>query len=204
MTRDATRSTTLSDRIEDEFRFFKTWMTSPLKMGAVSPTSRALARLMVETSTLDRDGYALELGPGTGVVTEAMLEWGMPAERIVAVEYDKDFSTLLRQRFPKVNIINGDALDLETTLGEFRTTTFSSVLSGVPILTLPKAKRIGYVEGALDRAQPGGNMTQLSYSLKPPQDAVPGRFTVEKSKWIAFNLPPGRVWVYRRDPAAAN
>lgn len=204
MTRNATRTTSLSDRIEDEFRFFKTWVSSPLKMGAVSPTSRALARLMVENSSLDRDGYALELGPGTGVVTEALLEWGMPAERIVAVEYDKDFSKLLRERFPGVNIINGDALDLDRTLGEFRTTMFSAVLSGVPILTLPRGKRIGYVEGALERVVEGGNMTQLSYSLKPPQDPVAGRFSVEKSKWIAFNLPPGRVWIYRKVPARAN
>lgn len=194
----ATRPTSLSDRIEDEFRFFKTWVSSPLKMGAVSPTSRALARLMVKNAVPKPDQYTLELGPGTGIVTESLLEYGIPPERIVAVEYDRNFSELLRERFPGVHVINGDALDLDRTLGEFRDATFSAVLSGVPILMLPKARRIGYVEAALDRVVPGGNMTQLSYSLTPPQEAVPGRFTVEKSKWVAFNLPPGRVWTYRR------
>jgi phospholipid N-methyltransferase len=51
--------------------------------------------------------------------------------------------------------------------------------------------------GCYDRLVPGGNVTQLSYSFTPPQDAVPGRFTVEKSKWVTANLPPGRVWIYR-------
>ena len=85
------RAVSLAERIEDEFRFFKTWATSPLKMGAVSPTSRALARLMVEHANPDPTGYTLELGPGTGVVTEALIEAGIPAGRIVSIEYDRDF-----------------------------------------------------------------------------------------------------------------
>jgi phosphatidylethanolamine/phosphatidyl-N-methylethanolamine N-methyltransferase len=193
------KSLTLAERIEDEFRFIRTWATSPKKMGAVSPTSRALARLMVEHATVDPAGMTLELGPGTGVVTEALLEAGIPDERIVSIEYDADFSRLLRKRFPRVNVIHGDALDLDKTLGEFRTTRFSAVLSGVPLLTLPKDKRVAYLDGALSRLEPGGNLTQLSYAFTPPQDAVPGRFVVDKSRWITFNLPPGRVWIYRRE-----
>lgn len=192
----------LADRIEDEFRFFKTWATSPLKMGAVSPTSRALAALMVDYAHPDPAGYALELGPGTGVVTEALMDAGVSPERIVSVEYDRDFCELLRKRFPKLNLIHGDALQLDATLGEFRNQQFSAVLSGVPLLTLPKATRIRYVEDALDRVVPGGNMTQLSYAFSPPQEAVPGRFTVEKSKWVTLNLPPGRVWIYKRPSQA--
>ena len=69
---------TIAERIEDEFRFIRTWATSPKKMGAVSPTSRALARLMVKHAAPDPAGMTLELGPGTGVVTEALLEAGIP------------------------------------------------------------------------------------------------------------------------------
>lgn len=195
------KALTFAERIEDEFRFIKTWATSPKKMGAVSPTSRALARLMVEHAAPDPQGMTLELGPGTGVVTEALLEAGIPDENIVSVEYDADFSRLLRKRFPRVNVINGDALDLETTLGKFRTVRFSAVLSGVPLLTLSRQQRIAYLDGALSRLRPGGNLTQLSYALTPPQESVPGRFVVDKSRWVTFNLPPGRVWIYRPDPA---
>ena len=194
------RNRLLVELVEDEIRFFRTWATSPLKMGAISPSSRALCRLMVKHAQPDPAGYVLELGPGTGVVTESLIEAGIRPEHIVSVEYDRSFYELLRKRFPTVNFIHGDALDLDGTLGPFKEMTFSAVLSGVPLLTLTKEKRVSYVEAALDRVGPGGNMTQLSYALTPPQEAVPGSFTVEKSKWVTMNVPPGRVWIYRRVP----
>ena len=192
----------IATRIEDEVLFFRTWTTSPLKLGAFSPTSRALAELMVKHAAPDPAGYTLELGPGTGVVTQALIDAGIPPDRIIGVEYDKGFYRRLRERFPKINFIRGDALDLDKTLGEFRDIRFSAAISGLPLLNLPKAKRAPYLEGILDRLVPGGIVSQLSYSLTPPQEAIPGRLAVDKSKWVTLNLPPGRAWIYRR-PAAA-
>jgi phosphatidylethanolamine/phosphatidyl-N-methylethanolamine N-methyltransferase len=94
--------------------------------------------------------------------------------------------------------MRGDAFDLDNALGDYRDVTFSAVLSGLPLLNVPKPKRVPYIESLFERMVPGGIVSQLSYSPVPPQDAVPGRFTVEGSKWVTFNLPPGRVWVYRR------
>jgi len=188
----------LVDRIEEEVLFFRTWATSPLKMGSVTPTSRALARVMVELSGADPAGWTLEVGPGTGVVTQALIEAGIPADRIVSVEYDKDFCKHLRKRFPGVHVIRGDALDLQETLGEFRDIKFSAALSGIPLLNLPKKRRAPYLEHLLDRLVPDGVISQLSYSFVPPQEAIPGRLAVDKSKWVTFNFPPGRAWIYRR------
>jgi phosphatidylethanolamine/phosphatidyl-N-methylethanolamine N-methyltransferase len=188
----------LAERFEDEVRFLKTWATSPIKMGSVSPTGRALARLMVKQADPDPTGYTLEVGPGTGVVTQALVASGVSPKRVIAVEYDRDFCKLLRERFPGMTVIQGDALDLSNTLGEHRDVTFSSILSGLPLLNVPRAKRAPYLESLFDRLVPGGKIAQLSYSPIPPQDAIPGRFTVEGSKWVTFNLPPGRVWTYRR------
>jgi phosphatidylethanolamine/phosphatidyl-N-methylethanolamine N-methyltransferase len=194
-------SLSLVDRIEEEVLFFRTWATSPLKMGSVTPTSRALAAVMVELANVDPTGWTLETGPGTGVVTQALIAAGIPAERIVSVEYDKDFCKHLKKRFPGINVIRGDALDLESTLGEFRDIKFSAALSGIPLLNLPKKKRAPYLEGLLDRLKPGGVISQLSYSFMPPQEAIPGRLAVDKSKWVTLNFPPGRAWVYRRPNA---
>jgi len=188
----------LVDRIEEEVLFFRTWATSPLKMGSVTPTSRALAGVMVKLSQADPNGWTLETGPGTGVVTQALIEAGIPPERIVSVEYDKDFCKHLRKRFPGVHVIRGDALDLQKTLGEFCDVKFSAALSGIPLLNLPKKKRAPYLEHLLDRLVPGGVISQLSYSFVPPQEAIPGRLAVDKSKWVTFNFPPGRAWIYRR------
>ena len=191
----------LAERIEDEFRFFKTWAASPRTMGAVTPSSRAYARRMVELAKPDPNKLLLETGAGTGVVTEALIDTGFPRDKIVSVEYESEFCRLLERRFPGINLIQGDAFDLDSTLGELRATKFGAILSGVPLLTAPKAKRLRYIEDLLGRLTPGALVTQLSYSLVPPVPEMPGRFTVEKSKWIKFNLPPGRVWVYR--PVAA-
>ena len=192
------KGSSLGDRIEDEVRFLKTWATSPLKMGSVTPTSRALADLMVKHAHPDPNGYVLETGPGTGVVTEALIRAGLPEERIVILEYDKGFCRLLRKRFPKVHLFQGDALDLDTALGEFRDVKFSAALSGIPLLNLPKAKRAPYLLSLLDRLVPGGVVSQLSYSFTPPQEAIPGRLAVRKSKWVTANFPPGRTWIYSR------
>ena len=188
----------IAGRLEDEVRFFKTWATSPLKMGSITPTSRALAALMVKLAYPDPDGYVLEIGPGTGVVTDALIRAGIPQERIVSIEYDKGFCRLLRERFAQVHVIRGDALDLDATLGRFRDMTFSAGVSGIPLLNLPKAKRAPYLEAILDRLVPGGIVAQLSYSFAPPQEVIPGRLLVDKSKWVTFNFPPGRAWIYRR------
>lgn len=190
--------TSIAERIEDEVRFFRTWAANPIKLGAVSPTSRALAELMVEHADPDPAGFTLETGPGTGVVTQALIDYGVPPERIVSVEYDRGFTELLQERFPDVNVIQGDALNLDETLGAFRDTTFSAALSGLPLLNVPRAKRAPYLEDILDRLIPGGVISQLSYSLVPPQEPIPGRLVVEKSKWVTLNLPPGRTWIYKR------
>lgn len=194
----------LAARVGDELRFFRTWATSPLKMGAVSPSSRAFARMMIQHGRPDPEGYTLELGPGTGVVTGELIAAGIPPERIVSVEYEDHFAELLRERYPGVNVIRGDAFDLDSTLGDFRDTTFSAVMSCVPVVTLPEKRRIPYIEDLLDRCREGGNVTQLSYSPVPPQKSVPGSFVVRGSKWVTFNLPPGRVWIFERDTARAN
>ena len=188
----------IAEKIEDEFRFLKTFATSPLKMGSVTPTSRALADLMAKHAHPDPDGYVLETGPGTGVVTEALIRAGIPPQRIVSLEYDKGFCRLLRKRFPKVHLLQGDALDLDAALAEFRDVKFSAALSGIPLLNLPKAKRAPYLLGLLDRLVPGGVVSQLSYSLTPPQEPIAGRLAVRKSKWVTANFPPGRAWIYSR------
>jgi phosphatidylethanolamine/phosphatidyl-N-methylethanolamine N-methyltransferase len=188
----------LVERIGEEVLFFKTWATSPLKVGSVTPTSRALAGVMVELARPDPNGWTLEAGPGTGVVTQALIDAGIPPERIVSIEYDKDLSRHLMRRFPRVNVIRGDALDLENALGEFRDVKFSAAISGLPLLNLPKKKRAPYLESLLDKLVPGGVVSQLSYSFVPPQETIPGRLDVDKSKWVTLNFPPGRAWIYSR------
>jgi len=179
--------------------FLRSLRTTPKLTGAVAPSGAALSRLMASFVDPKDDRPVLELGPGTGVVTAALIERGVAPERIVSVEYNPDFCTHLRQRFPGVTIVEGDAYDLNRTLRDGHDGPFSAVVSSLPLLTRPPPVRLALVEGALARIPVGAPLIQFSYSLTaPPVPEVPGRFTVKSSPWVFRNLPPARVWLYRR------
>ena len=190
-------STAVSKRILNRFTFLKSLGGSPRLTGAIAPSSAALSRLMA--SFVDGGGSrpVLELGPGTGVVTAALIERGIAPEKIVAIEFNPEFCSLLRDRFAGVAVVRGDAYDLAATLPTDQSGPFSAVISSLPLLTRPPKVRQALVEQALEKMVPGGPLIQFSYSLFPPVKPVAGRFTVERSKWVIVNLPPARVWVYR-------
>jgi len=192
------KALSVANRLGDEFRFIRTWVANPQGIGAVSPSSRALARLMVRNARPDPAGWTLELGPGTGVVTQALVDAGIPPERIVSIEHNGDFCRLLRGRFPTMQIVQGDAFDLDGALADFGDVRFSAALSGLPLLSFPKERRRACVESVLDRLVRGGSMVQFSYGLGGPLAPVPGRIAVARSKWVVLNLPPARAWSYSR------
>ncbi len=186
-------------RGSDHFRFLKTWMEKPVLTGAVSPSGRALARAMAAEVPTDGNAPVLELGPGTGPVTKGLIERGFDAERIVAVEYNPDFCSLLVERFRGLNVVEGDAYDLGTTLPPGLSGPYAAAVSSLPLLTRPEPVRHAFIEGALARVRRGGKLIQFSYGFGPPVPASPGKFTVRQAAFVLFNLPPARVWVYERD-----
>jgi phosphatidylethanolamine/phosphatidyl-N-methylethanolamine N-methyltransferase len=186
-------------RAEDRLAFLKGLAGNPRRIGAVAPSGPALSRLMASFVDPDDDKPILELGPGTGVVTAALIKRGVAPERIVAVEFNPDFCALLRERFAGITVVEGDAYDLKATLPADKAGPFSAVVSGLPLLTRPPDVRRDLIWQALDRMAPDAPFVQFSYSLLlPPVKPVAGRFTVKPSKWVVMNLPPARVWVYRR------
>jgi phosphatidylethanolamine/phosphatidyl-N-methylethanolamine N-methyltransferase len=182
----------------DRLAFLKSLVDNPALTGAVAPSGPALSRLMASFADPDDPRPVLELGPGTGVVTAALIERGIAPQRIVAVEFNPAFCTLLGERFDGVTVVRGDAYDLAATLPADRSGPFSAVISSLPLLTRPPEVRRALVEQALERTAPGGQLVQFSYSLLPPVRPVAGRFAVGRSKWVMMNLPPARVWIYRR------
>ena len=181
----------------DTLRFVGRLLTQPKTVGAVAPSSRALGRAMAAQIDVGGGGPILELGPGTGVATAALIARGAAPERITAVEYDPDFARLVAQRFPKVKVIAGDAFDLEKTLGAHHGGLFSGAISGVPLLNHSMERRRIFLEGVLERLRPGASYVQFSYGLRCPVEP-PAGVTVVQAAFVLFNLPPARVWVYRK------
>ena len=96
-------------RLDDEVRFLRSWIEKPLHMGAVMPSSRVLARTMAQYVDVHSEGPVVELGPGTGAITNALIEHGVDQKRLVLVEYNPGFCALLRDRYPHAKVVQGDA-----------------------------------------------------------------------------------------------
>ncbi|MER0238769.1 methyltransferase domain-containing protein [Fulvimarina sp. MAC8] len=181
--------------------FLANWVRHPISMGAVAPSSRQYCRTMVEHSSVELDGPILELGPGLGAVTRAMLEKGVDPARITSIEFEENFADALRQRFPEVNVIHGDGFDLDKTLGDRKDEKFAAILFAIPITSQKASWRQDLFRDYFGRLRSGGNITQLSYMWKPPVPAVPGVFSVRSTDIVWNNIPPARVWIYEQDLA---
>jgi phosphatidylethanolamine/phosphatidyl-N-methylethanolamine N-methyltransferase len=192
------RNTSLKARLPDEIRFLRQWFDNPLKTGAVAPSSPALARRMASYIDLERSGKVLELGPGTGVVTQAVLERGIAPQRIIAVEYSEQFVDILSDRFAGATVVQGDAYDFEALVQDHVQEPLAAVVSSLPLFTKPMAQRKRLIDLCLKSLAPGAPFIQFSYALVPPVPAKSGKLDLEVSPWVVGNLPPARVWVYRR------
>jgi phosphatidylethanolamine/phosphatidyl-N-methylethanolamine N-methyltransferase len=191
----------LTRRFDEELKFIKGWIDQPRAVGAMLPTSSVTARRMASVLNPESGLPVLELGPGTGVITKAILERGIAPEKLYSIEYSADFVEHLIEQFPDVNIIEGDAFDLDKTLGENRGLTFDAVVSGVPLLNFPVERRVAYVEDLLDRVPPGRPIVQLTYGPKSPVPAGKGNYVVEHLDFVLRNFPPTQLWLYRRPQA---
>jgi phosphatidylethanolamine/phosphatidyl-N-methylethanolamine N-methyltransferase len=185
-------------RLDDEVRFLRSWIEKPLHMGAVMPSSKLLARTMAQYVDVDSKGPVIELGPGTGAITNALIEHGVDQKRLVLVEYNPGFCALLRDRYPQARVVQGDAYALRDSLGEVLDAPASAVVSGLPLVTKPMLTRLKLMRDAFLALAPGAPFVQFTYSVAPPiPKSLPGVST-EASERIWMNLPPARVWVYRK------
>ena len=188
----------LSAKLADEVRFIRSWAENPLTTGAVSPSGPDLTRRMAAFIEPERPGPVLEIGPGTGVVTHAILERGMLPSRVIALEYNESFCALLRRRYPDMKVVQGDAYKLRETLADVPEGSLASIVSSMPLFSRPKEERRSLLMQAFELLPPGAPFIQFSYALVPPIAPEPELFSVERSGWILKNLPPARVWVYRK------
>ena len=185
-------------RLDDEVRFLRSWIEKPLHMGAVMPSSKLLARTMAQYVDVESKGPVVELGPGTGAITNALIEHGVDQKRLVLVEYNPGFCALLRDRYPHAKVVQGDAYKLRDSLLKVLDVPASAVVSGLPLVTKPMLTRLKLIRDAFAALAPGAPFVQFTYSVAPPiPKSLPGVST-EASERIWMNLPPARVWVYRK------
>ncbi|MBV9290481.1 MAG: methyltransferase domain-containing protein [Hyphomicrobiales bacterium] len=186
-------------KLGDAGRFLRSLAVKPHLTGAVAPSGRALARAMAAAVDPDAPGLVVELGPGTGPVTRALIERGVERRRLVLVEYNPTFCRLLESRFAPARVIAGDAYDLPATLAALADETVAAVVSSLPLLIQPPHRRERLLGAAFARMGPRGVFVQFTYGLVSPIPlrSLAGRYAAKGSAPIWLNLPPARVWTYR-------
>ena len=183
----------------DEVHFIRSWLEKPLSTGAVTPSSKLLARTMAAYVEPEIAGPVIELGPGTGPVTEALVTQGIDPARLVLVEFNPTFCRLLRSRYPTATVVQGDAYGLKRLLGPLLRQPAAAVVSGLPLFTKPLKMRLRLVQEAFGLMAPQAPFVQFTYAMVPPIPKALSGVNAEASERIWMNLPPARVWVYRKN-----
>lgn len=180
--------------------YLRAWLANPLKFGAVAPSGPALAALITREIS-SANGPILELGPGKGVFTRALLERGVAESDLVLVEQDPGFVTELRKRFPAAHVASMDADQLHQLSGIFAQQRAGAVVSGLPLLNMPPGKVRSILSGAFAHLRDEGAIYQFTYMPRCPVskrtlDAL--GLKAERIGGALLNLPPAAVYRIRR------
>ncbi len=194
------RSAVDSDQPE-ELLFIRRWLANPLKVGALLPSAPALARLIARQVKFGPDDAVIEVGAGTGSITKALVEAGVPRERLFVIEIDSDMCTYLRKQLPQVQVIHGDAGHLEDIVPARWHGMVSNVVSGIPMITLPLEAQQRLIRSWFNVMKPGGEMLQYTYSLVSPIPEAKFGLTVRRCGMAFLNVPPASVFAYKKAAA---
>ena len=180
--------------------FLQELLNAPRQVGAVLPSSRKLAGAMAKWLPADSAGYVLELGPGTGAVTQALLDRGLPEDRLVAIEMSPKMADLLRARFPRANIITGDAFQVDALVRQHapQAKSFGMVVSSLPLRNF-KPEAANELAQKIHALLPAtGKLIQYSYHVWNQEHEAGSHFRSLASDVIWLNVPPARVSVYQK------
>lgn len=190
----------IATRTHDEVRntalFLKRWLANPLQMGSVIPSSPALCRRIAALATCGPEEAVVELGAGTGVVSRALLDAGLPPERLVVVEIVPDMAAHLRRALPHVNVIEGDAFDLPNVLPRALHGRVGAAICGIPLVLLPLAEQRRFVD-AVEAVAPGRGFLLYTYCVTSPLPYRKLGLAAKREAWTPRNIPPASVWRYQ-------
>ncbi|HEX5693797.1 MAG TPA: methyltransferase domain-containing protein [Arenimonas sp.] len=188
--------------------FFRQWLKNPRGVAAISPSSRQLARQMM--SELPRGARrVIELGGGTGVFTQALLDHGVAAGELLVLELNEELHQHLQRHFPQVHVACADARDLAAVAqahGFQEGASVDAVVSGLGLLSMPRQTQHAILSAAFDCLQPQGRFVQFTYG---PANPVAREVLDElglnarRGSITWWNVPPATVYVYSRKVSRA-
>jgi phosphatidylethanolamine/phosphatidyl-N-methylethanolamine N-methyltransferase len=186
--------------LNDSTVFLREWIANPQRTGSVAPSSPQLGAAMARWLPRNPDSYVLELGPGTGAVTDALLKAGLRENRLIAIEHNENLAKHLHKRYRHARIVAGDAWDLDKILkeGPHPVESVGAVISSLPLLNFPKEKADDLARKIRAALEPRGRWVQYSYQIIKDRSRGGEHFKLVASQIVWLNLPPARVSVYQK------
>ncbi len=185
----------LGQDISNAGLFFRRWMANPLQMGSVVPSSRALCNRIAAQTRYSDDEIVVELGAGTGVISRALLERGLPPERLYVVEIVPDMAQHLQAALPGVHVVQGDARRLPNLIPPKFHGRIGTVVVGIPLVLLPLAEQRRFID-AIEAVAPGRGFILYSYCITSPLPWKKHGLVPKREAWTPLNFPPASVWRY--------
>lgn len=187
-------------------QLFGQWLRNPRQTAAVVPSGDELVAAVV--AALPADAHRIiELGSGTGVITEALLGSGVRGEDLLVLELNRNLHRQLQGRFPQAQVVQGDAqytYELAQRSGYLEPGPADAVISGLGLLAMARDVQSAILQSAFACLKPGGVLIQFTYGPLAPvgsdvQQAL--GLTTQRGAFVLRNVPPATVWVFRRSRA---
>lgn len=182
--------------IKNAWLLIKELYQHPNNIGAVYPSSDTLATKMANQVPLNHPGVVIEIGAGTGPITKALLQRGIDANRLIVIENSYTLYDHLRKRFPQIQIIAGDAVDLELLLP--RDIKINAIVSSLPLRSLPPKKVVQILEQFHKILTSDGLLIQYTYDIFSRKERYLSQFKLRHTYPVWLNLPPAKVQVFSK------
>jgi phospholipid N-methyltransferase len=184
---------------DDRLAFFQGFLKSPRQVGSIIPSSRFLERRIAVAAGIARARLVVELGPGTGGTTRALLRQMRSDAVLLAIEIDPGFVSVLR-RFntdPRLIVHEGSAADVGTILTKHDLGAPDVILSGIPFSTMPRSLGRAIVSSVHDSLEPGGVF--VAYQVRDRVKTLGCEvFGPARTDMVLLNVPPMRVYRWEK------
>jgi phosphatidylethanolamine/phosphatidyl-N-methylethanolamine N-methyltransferase len=184
-----------AEPVSNPWMFFRRWIANPLQMGSIVPSSPTLCNRVMRQVRRAPDQYVVELGAGTGVISRALLDSGLPPEKLYVVEIVPTMAAHLKRVLPGVNVIAGDARQLAELLPPEVHRNIGTVICGIPLVLLPVPEQARFID-AIEAVAPGVGFLHYSYCVTSPLPYQKHSLAAKREAWTPRNFPPASVWRY--------
>jgi phosphatidylethanolamine/phosphatidyl-N-methylethanolamine N-methyltransferase len=182
--------------VKETLFFIKRWLKHPVRLGAIAPSSTALANLVCDHVKVRKGHIVVEIGAGTGTITRRLLQC-VPADQLAVVELDTELCRFLKQQVSSTNVIHGNAMELASLLPKKYVGKVSTIVSGIPVTTMSYLQQKRLIDACMSVLAPDGELIQYSYLHKSPLPAADFGLSTERVGKTFKNIIPAYLWRYQ-------